>query len=171
MDVLSDSRTSDAGRSLSPLFGQVASALLSLCLSVPDVDALSPTEVGRLHRRTRHPHPDQNLPDVRLLCFAICTESQLNGSQHHFCSDSRFFAFIGCRSLTCSFRRLNLLVCLATRCYRVVIVVVVVVIFCLVGLGEMGVAFVERSSADDLVVVLATLEIGLLSFAEFVDIH
>ena len=47
----------------------------------------------------------------------------------------------------------------------------VVVIVCLVGLGEMGVALVERSSPDDVVTVLATLEVGFLSFAEFVDIH
>ena len=85
--------------------------------------------------------------------------------------DSRFFAFVRNHLLAYSFRRLNLLVCIAARRHRVIIVVVVVVVFCLVGLGEMSVAFMERSSADDIVTVLVTLEIGFLSFAEFGDVH
>jgi hypothetical protein len=85
-------------------------------------------------------------------------------------SDLRFFAFVSGHLLTYSFRRFNLFIRLAARCYHI-IVVVVVVIFCLVSLGKMCVAFVERSSADDIVIVLAALEIGFLSFAEFVDVH
>jgi hypothetical protein len=43
-----------------------------LYLSVPDVGALFPPEVGYLHRRTRRPRLDRSPPDARLLCFAIC---------------------------------------------------------------------------------------------------
>jgi hypothetical protein len=88
--------------------------------------------------------------------------------------DSRFFAFIGCGLLTCSFRGLDFLVCLAAgrdRIIIIIIVVVVVVISSLVGLGEMGVAFVERPSADDLIVLLTALDVGFLSFAEFIYVH
>jgi hypothetical protein len=166
MDVLLDSRTSDVGRSLSPHLGQL------YLIGVPDAGALFPTRAGCLHRRTQRPHPNRSLQGVRLLYSAICRMKLISrvALSSTFHSDLRFFAFVGGRLLTYSFRRLNLLVRLAARCHRF-LVVVVVVIFCLVGLGKMGVALVERSSADDIVIVLSALEISFLSFAEFVDVH
>jgi len=77
MDVLPESRSSDAGRSVSAFrpSGFVTQSLhltYDSYLNAPDVDALFPTEAGCLHRKTRHPHPGQSLPGVRLPCCAIC---------------------------------------------------------------------------------------------------